>query len=63
VVAFSGTGDDELRGSADCAVKLHDDLSEVIECLAIEAMLAACEPSLLGDIPHRSIVFKSNLRH
>lgn len=63
VFASSGGGEEILVGSAACSVALHDDLREVIECLAIEAMLAACEPTLDGSTPHRQVTFESNLRH
>lgn len=51
----------DLVGAASCAVKVGDDLSEVIECLAIEAMLAACQPTLTGEPTTRRVVFSTNL--
>lgn len=57
----SGDPDDPAVGSASCDVKLGDDLKEVIECLAIESMLAACDRTLDGTPSHRRIVFSSNL--
>lgn len=61
VIATKMPSDDGVVGSASCGVGLHDDLREVIECLAIEAMMAACEPELDGSMPHRHITFSSNL--
>lgn len=61
VTASAGTEDDPLVGTAACFVELGDDLREVIECLAIESMLASCEPTLDGTPPHRRVVFTSNL--
>lgn len=54
-------GQEELVGTAWCSVSVGDDLREVIECLAIESMLAATEPTLDGSTPTRKIVFSSNL--
>jgi len=61
VSAQHGAGDELAVGTASCEVSLGDDLSEVIECLAIESMLAATEPNLLGEPTHRRIIFSSNL--
>jgi hypothetical protein len=61
VIAHGGTGLDQYHGSAWCEVSLGDDLREVIECLAIESMLAASEPTLDGSLPRRRIVFSTNL--
>ncbi len=61
VTAGAGPEHDPMIGTASCAVNLHDDLREVIECLAIEAMLAATEPTLDGSPTHRNVVFSSNL--
>lgn len=61
VHAFRGIGEGRMDGTAACAVVVGDDLSEVIECLAIESMLAACEPTLDGTPTHRRVVFSTNL--
>lgn len=61
VVSTKMPSDEGIVGTAECAVKLGDDLSEVIECLAIESMLAACEPQLDGTPTHRRVVFSTNL--
>jgi hypothetical protein len=61
VTATKMPSDEGVIGTAACAVTTGDDLSEVIECLAIEAMLAACEPTLDGSPPHRRVVFSTNL--
>lgn len=50
---------DHMGGSATCDVSMYDDLREVIECLAVEAMLAACEPNLFDVPTARRIVFTS----
>lgn len=60
VTATKMPSDDGVTGSAACSVSLHDDLREVIECLAIESMMAACEPHLDGSPSHRHILFASN---
>lgn len=61
VTAMRTAGEEELLGTASCAVSLYDDLREVIECLATEAMLAACQPTLGGETPHRNVIFTSHL--
>ena len=61
VAAHADDPRDPLDGTASCSVRLGDDLREVIECLAIESMLAACEPTLTGEPPHRRVVFSTNL--
>jgi hypothetical protein len=61
VIATRGTGDERMVGAAMCDVTFNDDVSEVMECLAIESMLAACEPTLYGDTPVRRVIFSSNL--
>lgn len=61
VSAHADDPTDPLNGTAWCTVGLGDDLREVIECLAIESMLAACEPQLDGKPSARRIVFSSNL--
>ncbi len=48
-----------LVGTASCEVLLHDPLDEVLEYLAVESMLAACQPELGGDTPHRRCKFVS----
>lgn len=59
VTAIRAVEGEELAGSASCDVALYDDLREVIEFLAVEAMMAACEPTLWESRPHRSVVFTS----
>lgn len=61
VSAYGGDSTDPLVGIASCEVKLHDSVNEVIECLAIESMMAATEPQLDGSPSHRRVVFSSNL--
>lgn len=61
VSASTGAGEDIAVGVASCEVAAFDDLREVIECLAIESMMAACEPTLDGSHTHRRVVFSSNL--
>lgn len=61
VMAHRDDGQDHLDGIAHCEVSMYDDVTEVIECLAIEAMLAACEPTLTGETPTRKILYSSTL--
>lgn len=61
VTAIGGKGESQYAGCAWCEVAVGDDMREVMECLAIEAMLAATEPTLDGSTPTRRVVFSSNL--
>jgi len=61
VTAAHGSGEEYIAGTAMCDVHVGDDLKEVIECLAIESMMAACEPTITGETPLRRVVFSSNL--
>lgn len=61
VSAFTEVEGETLAGTASCSVSIGDDTKEVIECLAVEAMLAAEELNLLGQSNPRRIVFSSNL--
>jgi hypothetical protein len=61
VIAHGGRGQDTYHGSAHCEVHVGDNLAEVVECLAIESMLAASEQTLDGTMPRRRIIFSTNL--
>jgi hypothetical protein len=61
VIARRVADGEVLVGTARCAVIVGDPLEEVIEFLAVEAMLAACEPTLDGSPSHRSPVFTQHL--
>lgn len=50
-----------MVGAAWCDIKVHDDLSQAIEDLAVEAMLAACEPQLDGSPTTRRMVYSTHL--
>jgi len=52
---------EHLVGTASCDVQIGDSMQEVMECLAIESMLAACDLTLDGEPTHRHVVFSSNL--
>lgn len=60
VTAIRGQGDDELVGSAWAHVGLQHDVSKVIEELAVEAMMAACEPLLDGSPGTRFVVVSTH---
>lgn len=61
-VTATGAGKkDLLVGTAHCPVELGDDLREVIEFLAVEAMFAACERTPDGSVPSRSVAFTAHL--
>lgn len=47
----------DVVGTAYCDVALGDDVSEVLEYLATEAMLAATEPDLTGKTRPRKVTF------
>jgi hypothetical protein len=49
----------DFEGSAYCDVSQYDVLNDVIEELAVESMLAAVEPNLLGEPNVRRIVLTS----
>lgn len=55
VTAFRATGTDPLSGTARGNVPLTADLTEVVEQLAIEAMIAATEPDLFGSTQNRKV--------
>lgn len=61
VIATRHEGIDPLVGVAFCDVSTYDVINDVIECLVIEAMLAACEPTLDGTTPSRRIQYSSHL--
>lgn len=48
VQAIRIVDDESISGSAKCACPPFADLHEVVEFLAVEAMLVACEPQLPG---------------
>lgn len=60
VAARTTPADGDLYGSAAAEVEPFDDITKVIEHLAVESMLQACEPTLLGhghrEIPHRDLM-------
>lgn len=57
VLARRFDADDPMAGSASCMVEHDMHLNEVLEFLAVEAMLAACEPTLFDTKPHRYTAF------
>jgi hypothetical protein len=59
VSSFRHDPNGDISGSASCDVNVGDDLREVIEFLAVESMLEACEPTLWDDAPHRECRFES----
>lgn len=60
VTAFRRAEGEVLSGMACCDVQHDSDLSEVLEFLAVESMLAACEPTLTGEMPVRRLTFVSS---
>jgi hypothetical protein len=61
VTSMRGHGVDIMVGVAWCDMTLGDDLREAIECLAVESMLAACEPPLDGTHSSRRVILSSHL--
>jgi len=58
VLARRLSNDGQLLGRASCQVTLHDDPIDVLQFLAVEAMLAACEPTLFEELPHRHVIYQ-----
>lgn len=61
VSAVRWSGEEYLVGIASCDLSLYDDLRQAIEVLAIEAMMAACEPQLDGSPTSRFVVLSQHL--